>query len=199
MRAVSFCVHFHRFGKNQAGELANTSAAFDHAKKVRRALAFAAETGTGDVQVLSANFLFLHAAAVIHDDDWGIGEDGGQSDVNLRGFGVPGVVDQLQMRTFAGSVAFSEDSSEAGINAEGGRLRHSAKVYHRLSDASSRPSEFRGRSFPTQFGGVVLVKNYQEIGLERQRVMDIQERLLQHVWHERKSHRRDEIDLLAEP
>lgn len=107
--------------------------------------------------------------------------------------------DEFTQGAFAGSVAFPEDSSEAGINAKGGRLRHSAKVYHRLSDASSRPSEFPGRSFPTQFGGVVLVKNYQEIGLERQLVMDIQERLLQHVWHERKPHSRDEIDLLAEP
>ena len=123
----------------------------------------------------------------------------GESDVNLRGFGVPGVVDQLQMRAFAGSVVSPRIAVRRGSTRKGGRLRHSAKVYHRLSDASSRPSEFRGRSFPTQFGGVVLVKNYQEIGLERQRVMDIQERLLQHVWHERKSHRRDEIDLLAEP
>ena len=37
----------------------------------------------------------------------------------------------------------------------------------------------------TSRGGVVLVRNYQDISLELQLVMDVQERLLQHVWHER--------------
>jgi len=46
----------------------------------------------------------------------------------------------------------------------------------------------------TSRGGVVLIQSYQEnIGLELRLVMDVQEKLLQHVWHERKASR-DEND-----
>jgi hypothetical protein len=51
----------------------------------------------------------------------------------------------------------------------------------------------------TSRGGVILVQNYQDnIGLELQLVMDIQKRLLQKVWHERKSSKEDD-DVPGEP
>lgn len=50
------------------------------------------------------------------------------------------------------------------------------------------PWDFDGAEHPvmvTSRGAVVLVRNYQDIGLELGLVMDVQERLLQRVWHER--------------
>jgi hypothetical protein len=50
----------------------------------------------------------------------------------------------------------------------------------------------------TKRGGVVLVQNYEEIGLELDLVTDVQERLLSRVWHEKKNSREDADDLRAE-
>jgi hypothetical protein len=47
----------------------------------------------------------------------------------------------------------------------------------------------------TQSGGVVLVQNYQDIGLELELVMDVQEKLLQKVWHERTPQCKTDQDL----
>ena len=86
---------FHRLGEDQAGEFADAAPAFDDAQEVGCALAFAAETGAGDVQVIGAEFLLLHPAAVVGDNDGGVGEDSGQSDLDLGGFGVPRVINEL--------------------------------------------------------------------------------------------------------
>jgi hypothetical protein len=47
----------------------------------------------------------------------------------------------------------------------------------------------------TSRGGVVLVQNYQDIGLELELVMDVQEKLLQKVWHERTPHCKTDQDM----
>ncbi len=47
----------------------------------------------------------------------------------------------------------------------------------------------------TSRGGVVLVQNYQDIGLELELVMDVQEKLLQKVWHERTPQCKTDQDL----
>lgn len=122
--AVGFGLDFHRLGEDQAGELADAAPAFDDAQEVGRALAFAAEAGTGDVQVVAAEFLLFHPAAVVSNDDGGVGEDVGQGDVDLGGFSVPGVVNEFAQGTFAGGVALAQDGGEAGINAERGGGGH---------------------------------------------------------------------------
>lgn len=50
----------------------------------------------------------------------------------------------------------------------------------------------------TSRGGVVLIQNYQDIGIELQLVMDIQDRLLKKVWCERKHPTKTEIDSSGE-
>lgn len=56
-------------------------------------------------------------------------------------------------------------------------------------------NELRHRVMLTGRGGVILVDNYQDIGLELEIVMDVQDRLLQKVWHERKPHCKSDPDL----
>jgi hypothetical protein len=61
------------------------------------------------------------------------------------------------------------------------------------------PWPFEGIEHPimiTNRGGVVLLQNYQDnTGLQLNLVMDVQEKLLQHVWHERKVNRDvDEVE-----
>jgi len=51
----------------------------------------------------------------------------------------------------------------------------------------------------TSRGGVVLIQNYQEIGMELQLVMDIQDKLLKKVWSERKHQSKSENDSPGEP
>jgi hypothetical protein len=51
----------------------------------------------------------------------------------------------------------------------------------------------------TSRGGVVLIQNYQEIGIELQLVMDIQDKLLKKVWCERKHQGKSENDSPGEP
>lgn len=46
-------------------------------------------------------------------------------------------------------------------------------------------NEVRHSVMLTSRGGVVLQQNYQAIGLELELVMDVQDKLLKHVWHER--------------
>lgn len=47
----------------------------------------------------------------------------------------------------------------------------------------------------TRRGGVILQQNYQDIGLELELVMDVQEKLLKHVWHERTPQCKTDQDL----
>lgn len=55
-------------------------------------------------------------------------------------------------------------------------------------------NEVRHRVMLTGRGGVILVDNYQDIGLELEIVLDVQDRLLQKVWHERKHHNKNNDD-----
>jgi hypothetical protein len=64
------------------------------------------------------------------------------------------------------------------------------------------PWECNGAEHPimvTSRGGIVLIHNYQQIGIELQLVMDIQQKLLGKVWSERKHHGRSENDTPSEP
>lgn len=47
----------------------------------------------------------------------------------------------------------------------------------------------------TSRGGVILQQDYQDIGLELELVMDVQDKLLKHVWHERKQHVKSDDEL----
>jgi hypothetical protein len=49
----------------------------------------------------------------------------------------------------------------------------------------------------TRAGAVVLVQQYENIGLELRLIMDVQERLLTRLWRERSS-RRGEVEPDAE-
>lgn len=47
----------------------------------------------------------------------------------------------------------------------------------------------------TSRGGIVLARNYQDIGLDLELVMDVQDKLLQKVWHERTPHCKADQDM----
>jgi hypothetical protein len=64
------------------------------------------------------------------------------------------------------------------------------------------PWECNGAVHPimvTSRGGIVLIQNYQQIGIELQLVMDIQQKLLGKVWSERKTNNKSDGYIAGEP
>lgn len=89
-----------------------------------RAVAFATEARTGDVEIFRLDLGGLHAAAVILHCNGGFGEDVRHGDMNLGGLGIPSIIDQLLQRLFAGGVVLSQDMGELRIGSKVGSSGH---------------------------------------------------------------------------